>query len=44
LVRSLGNPQGALPFSVMIGAKGRVLQRKLGETRFDELAGWATKA
>ena len=44
LVNRLGNPQGGLPFSVMIDGSGRVLQRKLGETHFDELAGWATKA
>ena len=44
LVRSLGNAQGALPFSVLIGANGQVLQRKLGETTFDELAGWARQA
>lgn len=44
LVQSLGNAQGGLPFSVLIGAGGQVLQRKLGETRFDELAGWAAKA
>lgn len=41
LVSHLGNPQGGLPFSVMIDAGGRVRQRKLGETHFDELAGWA---
>ena len=44
LVHTLGNPQGALPFTVLIGADGAVLQRKLGETRYDELAGWANKA
>jgi thiol-disulfide isomerase/thioredoxin len=44
LVRSLGNAQGALPFSVLIGARGQVLQRKRGETSFDELAGWARQA
>ena len=44
LVNRLGNPQGGLPFSVMIDGSGRVLQRKLGETHFDELAGWAAKA
>ena len=44
LVRSLGNAQGALPFSVLIGANGRVLQRKRGETTYDELAGWARQA
>ena len=44
LVNRLGNPQGGLPFSVMIDGRGRVFQRKLGETHFDELAGWAAKA
>ncbi|MDO9285925.1 MAG: TlpA disulfide reductase family protein [Aquabacterium sp.] len=44
LVRQLGNPQGGLPFTVMISADGRVLQRKMGETHFDELAGWAARA
>ena len=44
LVRSLGNPSGGLPFSVLLGAQGQVLQRKLGETSFDELVGWARQA
>ena len=44
LVNRLGNPQGGLPFSVMIDASGQVRQRKMGETHFDELAGWASKA
>ena len=44
LVHTLGNPQGGLPFTVLIGGNGVVLQRKLGETRYDELAGWADKA
>jgi len=44
LVNRLGNPQGGLPFSVMIDASGQVRQRKMGETHFDELAGWAGKA
>ena len=43
LVSKLGNPQGGLPFSVMIDGPGRVVQRKLGETHFDELASWAAK-
>ncbi len=43
LVNQLGNPQGGLPFSVMIDGPGRVVQRKLGETHFDQLAGWAAK-
>ena len=44
LVHGLGNPQGGLPFSVMINAGGQVVQRKLGATHFDELAAWAAKA
>lgn len=44
LVRALGNTQGGLPFSVMVNAAGRVVQRKLGETHFDELRGWAERA
>ena len=44
LVMKLGNLQGALPFSVMIDADGRVAQRKLGETTYKELSDWADKA
>ena len=43
LVHALGNPQGGLPFTVLIAANGVVLQRKVGETRYDELASWANK-
>ena len=43
LIHTLGNPQGGLPFTVLIGANSAVVQRKLGETRYDELAGWADK-
>lgn len=39
LVRALGNAQGALPFTVLLGRNGRVAWRKLGETSFDELLG-----
>lgn len=41
LLRALGNPQGGLPFTVVVDARGRAVRRKLGETSFDELAGWA---
>lgn len=41
LSRSLGNPSGALPFSVVFGADGVVLHRKLGKVSADELAQWA---
>ena len=40
LVQQLGNLQGGLPFTVLVGADGSVLQRKMGETSFDELVGW----
>jgi len=41
LVRTLGNTQGGLPFTVVIDASGRIAHQKLGETSFEELAGWA---
>lgn len=41
LAQTLGNAAGGLPFSVMIDASGRVRQRKMGATSFDELAAWA---
>lgn len=41
LVRALGNPQGGLPFTVVLGRDGTVRHRKLGETSFAELSGWA---
>jgi thiol-disulfide isomerase/thioredoxin len=37
----LGNPAGSLPFSVVIGAQGDVLQRRLGRLRSEELDTWA---
>ena len=41
LSRQLGNASGALPFTALFDRDGYVVQRKLGETSFDELAGWA---
>jgi len=41
LIHQLGNLQGGLPFSVLIDAKGRIAQRKMGETSFNELLAWA---
>ncbi len=41
LSQALGNDAGGLPFSVLIDAQGRVQQRKMGATHFDELAKWA---
>lgn len=39
--RELGNTQGALPFTVLFDASGRIVRRKLGETTLAELQGWA---
>jgi thiol-disulfide isomerase/thioredoxin len=44
LVRLLGNPQGALPFSVLLAADGRLLQRRLGELDDAALKSWADQA
>ena len=41
LSRQLGNEQGALPFTAVFDARGTVVQRKLGQTSYDELKGWA---
>ena len=41
VARSLGNAGGVLPFTVLLDAKGRPVQRKLGETTLIELEGWA---
>lgn len=41
LAKELGNEQGGLPFTVAFDAAGRLVQRKLGETHYEELAGWA---
>ena len=43
LVRSLGNDRGGLPFTVAFDAAGVVAHRKLGETSYEELAGWASQ-
>jgi thiol-disulfide isomerase/thioredoxin len=44
LSRLLGNTAGALPFTVVLDAAGGVLQRKLGETSYEELKQWAASA
>lgn len=41
LSRQLGNDRGGLPFSVAFDAQGKPVQRKLGETSYEELAAWA---
>ncbi|MDB5945989.1 MAG: ahpC/TSA family protein [Ramlibacter sp.] len=41
LGKSLGNTEGALPFSVVLGASGAVLRRKMGRLTKQELSDWA---
>ena len=41
LSRQLGNPQGGLPFTVLLSADGRIVQSRLGETNLAELNQWA---
>ncbi len=40
LCLSLGNTSGALPFSVMMGADGRIKQRKMGKVTTQLLKDW----
>lgn len=42
LSRALGNTAAALPFSVVVGSAGQVLQRKMGRVTSAELAQWRT--
>jgi hypothetical protein len=37
----LGNPSGSLPFSLVLGAQGMILQRKLGRLQPADLELWA---
>ena len=41
LTRTMGNPAGALPFTVVLGADGSILHRKMGRVTAEELALWA---
>jgi thiol-disulfide isomerase/thioredoxin len=40
LMIALGNGHGALPFTVVLDAQGRVIERRLGETGYEELVQW----
>ena len=42
LSKSLGNQAGGLPFSVLIGADGSVLHRKIGKLSEQDLKLWST--
>jgi hypothetical protein len=41
LSRSLGNLSGGLPFTVLAGASGKVLQRRMGRVTPADLGHWA---
>ena len=41
LSRTLGNPAGALPFSVVFAPSGEVVHRKLGKLSESDLTQWA---
>ncbi|AMO22222.1 hypothetical protein GCM10027034_25370 [Ramlibacter solisilvae] len=41
LAKTLGNEAGGLPFTVVIGAGGQVLRRKMGRVSQGELTQWA---
>jgi len=41
LGRLLGNEQGGLPFTVVLDANGRLIQRKLGKLSAQEIQTWA---
>lgn len=38
-----GNTAGVLPYTVLIGSDGRVLERKIGRIRAEQLRGWLDK-
>jgi thiol-disulfide isomerase/thioredoxin len=40
LVKKLGNPQGSLPFTLVLNAKGDLLVQKLGKLSSQEMANW----
>lgn len=44
LTRSLGNLAGGLPFTVVFAADGRVLHRKMGQIKPQDLVDWAAKS
>jgi thiol-disulfide isomerase/thioredoxin len=44
LSKSWGNLAGGLPFSVMLAADGRVMQRKMGKLSEDDLKIWLSSA
>ncbi|PUE29298.1 redoxin [Limnohabitans sp. JirII-29] len=41
LSKSLGNPEGGLPFTVVLDAQGQLKQRKIGKLTEDDVKNWA---
>lgn len=41
--RAMGNRAGGLPYSVVLDQRGRVRERRLGESHYDELVQWAAE-
>ncbi len=41
LSKSLGNLSGGLPFTVVIGARGNLVQRKIGRITPQDLVTWS---
>jgi thiol-disulfide isomerase/thioredoxin len=41
LLQTLGNMPGGLPFTLVLGTNGRIERRRMGETKYEELASWA---
>jgi len=41
LTQQLGNTAQGLPFTVLLGAKGQLLQRKVGRLHESDLAQWS---
>jgi len=39
----LGNAKGVLPYTVLVGADGRILKQKIGPFVDGEITGWAGK-
>jgi thiol-disulfide isomerase/thioredoxin len=44
LSKTLGNQSGGLPFTVLVGANGRVLQRRMGRITAEDLARWGASS
>lgn len=40
----LGNPRGVLPFSLLVGADGRILEQWVGPLEQGDLDAWAARA